>query len=74
MAGALAGLAVGLALGSAGLDELAQPRRRHRLAAPTRVDEVVEAARAVEGLAHEQERRPRAEDVERRRESNELNQ
>ena len=68
VAGALAGLAVGLALEQPGLDELAQPRGGHRLARADARDEVVEAGRPVEGLAHEQERRPRAEDVERRRE------
>jgi hypothetical protein len=47
------------------LDELAQARGGHRLADPDALGEVVEAGRPVEGLAQEQERGARRDDVER---------
>jgi hypothetical protein len=47
------------------VDELAQARGGHGLADPDALGEVVEARRPVEGLAQDQERRARRDDVER---------
>ena len=58
--GALAGLAVVLALEQPLVDELAQPRGGDGLADPDALGELVEPSRAVEGLAQDQERRARA--------------
>ena len=65
LARALPGLAVVLALEQALFDELAQPRRRDGLTDADALGEVVEARRAVEGLAQDEEGGSRREDVER---------
>ena len=65
LARALPRVPVVLALEQSVLDQLAQPGGGHRLADPDALREVVESGRAVEGLAEDQERRARRDDVER---------
>ncbi len=59
-------LAVGDLAEDAGLDELLQPRRQHVARDAQVLLEVVEAAHAIEGVAHDQQRPRLAHDVERR--------
>src|SRR4051794_21012161 len=56
VAGALAGVAIRLALQKPVGDELAQARRDHGLARAGPRHEIVEPSRAVKGLAHDEHR------------------